>query len=371
MKLLLSAIFSTLTVLASGQSDPLMRKWVAVFSRPIGDNWIRPIEGLILDVEKNTVTIGYVFSDSLKTYELNRKSNSIRLDNKFIGKIHFLSNDSLVLDFQKRMRTRFVPIEDFKPGLNKIDLAQSAWVLKESDSDYSIDRIDFTETKWYPHGGPNIAITHDKATKYKYQGNEKWALKRIQDEWFLTLTQDQIDPIIFQVIKDYGDSLTLRCLSWVPQNQFTLSRLKPIEQAQSETIVQRLSQKKWHTVELLNYSTSFSEDTTGMPESLTTGFYVRDTTLIRKSDLTENKLSFIFGADFVFQILVDSKPFWQTKWRLSADGHYVILSEGRHPYHYIEILSLEGNELIIGKSDNFAAERKKEFFPYYYEVRLR
>ncbi|MBL7849356.1 MAG: hypothetical protein JNN04_00545, partial [Cyclobacteriaceae bacterium] len=239
------------------------------------------------------------------------------------------------------------------------------------DSDYSIDRIDFTETKWYPHGGPNIAITHDKATKYKYQGNEKWALKRIQDEWFLTLTQDQIDPIIFQVIKDYGDSLTLRCLSWAPQNQFTLCRLKPIEQSQSETIVQRLSQKKWDTVELLNYSTSFSEDTTGMPESLTTGFYVRDTTLIRKSDLMENKLSFLFGADFVFQILVDSKPFWQTKWRLSADGHYVILSEGRHPYHYIEILSLEGNELIIGKSDNFAAERKKEFFPYYYEVRLR
>jgi hypothetical protein len=245
-------------------------------------------------------------------------------------------------------------------------------MLKWSDGDYSIDRrIDFTDEQWYPEGGPKVAITHEKATKYKYQENEKWALKRIQDEWFLTLTQGQMDPIIYQVTKDCGDSLKLKCISWLTEKQFTLHRLKQLDKPKLDLIIKHLSQKKWEMDEVLNYSTSFSEDTTGIEEELATGFYAKDTTLIRKSDLIGKRLSFTFRSDFVYQISVDSKLFWQTKWRLLDDGIYVIINEGQHPYDYIEIVSIKEGELVIGKSDNFSTDNKGEFFPYYYEVRLR
>jgi hypothetical protein len=91
MKIFLVILLSALTLLANGQSDLLSKKWIAVLSRPIGDNWWSPIDGIIIDIKEKTVTVGYVFSDSLKTFEFNQKSDRIRLDNKFFGKVHFLS----------------------------------------------------------------------------------------------------------------------------------------------------------------------------------------------------------------------------------------------------------------------------------------
>jgi hypothetical protein len=271
------------------------------------------------------------------------------------------------------MRTRFVPIVDFKPEINSLNLEQSAWVLKWSDGDYSVNkRIDFTGEKWHSTRGPNVAITHEKGIKYKYQENEKWALKQIQGEWFLTLTHLQSDPIVYQINKVYQDSIKLRCLSWETEQQFTLHHLGKISQSQANSIINHLCKKKWETSEVLNYSTSFSEHATTIDEELTTGSSVRDTTLIKRSELIDKKVSFNFRSDFTFQILVDSNLYWQTKWRLSADGAYVILNNGRHPYNYIEIISIGKDELVIGKSDNFGSDKEEgDYFPYYYELRLK
>jgi hypothetical protein len=374
MKAILTTLFLVITILVRAQDakDLLLRKWMAVFSRPVGDNWYSPIDGTILDIKKESITIGNTLSDSSITFKYNVRRGKIKMGDESLGTILFLSNDSLVLDFDKRMRTKFIPIEDFKPELDQIDLSQNAWVLKWSDGDYSINRrIDFTNERWYAGDGPRVAITHEKAMKYKYQDNEKWTLKRIQQEWFLTLTQNQMDPLVYQVIKYDGDSLTLRGLSWSTKKAFILHRLKRVEPLRSDSICQYLSKQRWETGEILSYATSISEHSPDIEPELGTGFYARDTTLIKKSDLIGKRLSFTFRPDFVFQIHVDANLFSQTKWRLSSDGAYVIINDGQHPYDYIEIISMKNDELVIGKSDNFATDTKREYFPYYYEVRLK
>ncbi len=179
-----------------------------------------------------------------------------------------------------------------------------------------------------------------------------------------------MDPIIYQVAESYEDSLKLICLSWPTDNVFSLHKNHKKERIELDSIIKYLTQKNWRTAEVLGYSTSFGEDTSNIDEKYTTGYYSSDTTLIKKRDLLDKKVSFNFNSDFTFQIIVDRNLFWQTNWKISNDGSYVIISNGTHPHDYIEIISMENGQLIIGKADNFGTDQKREYFPYYYEVRL-
>lgn len=364
-------LFSLLTTLSIGQVNDLTGMWIAVLSRPIGDNWYSPLDGLILDINKKRVTVAHVFSDSIKTFPLSKKGDKIQIDKNYFGLIHSVSKDSLVVDFDNRMRTKFIPIKQYAVKIDSLNLTKNAWILKWSDGEYSVDlRIHFMNAKWYPEEYPNIAMIHRRAVNYKYQENERWALSHIMNEWFLTLTQGQFHPITYQISKVYKDSLKLKCLTWPIASEFRLLRSLNKEHSELTSIINHLIKKTWRVSEVLNHSNSFSEDTIALDEEYTAGHYSRDTILIKRSELFENRMSFKFNPDYTFQLILDNDIFWQTKWRITGDGKYIILNKGLHPYDYIELISWTDKELVIGKADDFGTNKKREYIPYYYELRL-
>ncbi|HBK88525.1 MAG TPA: hypothetical protein DDZ56_07725 [Cytophagales bacterium] len=355
---------------ACGHYDLFPKRWIAVESRSLGRmgrGGHRSMEGIILDIKQNTGTVGSIFSDSLFTFDLNKVNLSVER----FGKIHFASPDSLVIDYKKiSTRTRFIPIADFKPALNGLELAGSAWFLNGyGEDDWISQRIDFTAEKWKLRPFPGVAITHRREKKYKYQKREKWSLKRVQEEWFLTLSYWESDMYVFQVAGVDQDSLTLKCLMLGNQRPFTLCRLKKVDPALADSIVRYLAQRRWNTREVLNQVNSMDKAEDSDLE-IFSRFHLSDTTVITKRNLMDKKVSFRFRDDFVFEMLDDSRLFWQTTWRLSEDGNYIILDKGQRPSDYIEIISWKNNELVIGKEDDFATDEKHQYYTGYYEVRL-
>jgi hypothetical protein len=61
----------------------------------------------------------------------------------------------------------------------------------------------------------------------------------------------------------------------------------------------------------------------------------------------------------------------ETEWKLSADGHFVILNQGKEENDYIEILKLDEKEIEIGKQDFFYNSVRDHCYEYFYRIRLR
>ena len=190
----------------------------------------------------------------------------------------------------------------------------------------------------------------------------------MQGESFLTLTQGQFHPMVYQVTHANYDSVKLICLSWGTDKKFSLSKIPNKGEQELDSIRKRLMKQIWKTSEVLK--TSFSDDTANAGDEYLFVHYGRDTTLIERKDLVDRKVSLKFAPDFTFHTLVDDKSFWQSNWRLSNDGTYIIIGDGLHTNNYIEIISIGANDLIIGKTDYFGTGKRREFIELYYEIKL-
>jgi hypothetical protein len=360
---------SLLTIVAHGQIGLLNGRWVATLSQAIGDKTYSPLDGLILDIRNDSFTIAHVFSDSIKHYMASKRGAKLELNGRVFGKVHTISRDSLIIDFNETMRSTFIRSENYKPNLEALDLKANAWSLECSDPEYSIDRIDFLNEKLYPEAVPNLAIAHHKTTRRKYQEKEKWTLKTILGGSFLTLTWGQFDPMIYQVMETYGDSIKLIGLSLGKSKKFRLRKIPNKDEQDLDAIRTLLMKKIWETSEV--QSPLFSDDTASLEDEYLAGHYASDTSLIERQDLIDRKISIQFGRDFTFRILVREQLFWESNWRLSRDGSYIIIGDGLHAHNYIEIISVDLNDLVIGKTDYIGIREQSKFIELYYRLRLR
>lgn len=235
-------VFIILTNLAAAQNDSLYKRWIAISSQSIDNNEISLIEGLVLDIKKDSLIISSVLSDSVKFFSLKRKNNKFKFGKKYFAKIDFLSNDSLILHMQNKVRIKFVAINDL-PEIELFNLTENAWTLKWSDGD--LTRIDFLNEQWFSENGAKAAITHFETKKHKYQNKEMWALRKIHGQWFLLLTEHQTNPIIYQVASFHADSLKLIRLDSNIKNNFILYKNKCKEDIEFDAISNYLTKKKW------------------------------------------------------------------------------------------------------------------------------
>ncbi|MCU0322342.1 MAG: hypothetical protein MUE72_07995 [Chitinophagaceae bacterium] len=362
---LLTFIFLIIIKSAIAQNDILYNKWIAVSSQPLGNNSEIPIEGVAFDIRKDSLVISTLLSDSVKVFSLKRKNKKLKFGKKYFAKIDFLSNDSLILHMQNKVRIKFVAINDL-PEIESFNLTDNSWTLKWYEGD--LRRIDFLNESYLSGNVLKAAITHFKSTKHKYQNKEMWALRNIHGQWFLLLTETVTNPIIFQVAAFNEDSLKLIRLDSHIENNFILYKNKIKEDIELDVISNYLTKKKWQTSEILHYSSSFTESEFEKDKYL--GFYSWDTTLISKQDLLNKKMAFHFKPDFKLCVYNGEKEYFKTNWKLSNDGFYVIINDGRRPNDFIEIISIDKNQLVLGKADHFGIGNKREFIELYYEIRL-
>lgn len=101
-----------------------------------------------------------------------------------------------------------------------------------------------------------------------------------------------------------------------------------------------------------------------------TGFYVMDTTLLKKESLENNRLSFVFTDSFTYKIYEDDTVVRSGNWRLSNNGAQIILDAGYMPYDYIDLIKIQSDSIAIGKNDEFHVDGNS-FIEYYYRLRLK
>ena len=368
---LLTLIITVFSVKVSfSQSNLIEQDWLAVKSEQYKKGkWMVPIDGSIFTFTKEKLYWQFVYSDSTLIYDYSLKGKNIVLNDTIIIRISFLSKDSMKLVIDKRTITTFIPIDKEHGDINisAIDFIENNWTYK---TDAFQQRIDFLEDSWEVNKNDisRVCITHTFGDKYCYQNNEKWSLYSKGESKFLSFTWGQHKNYTHQIIRQNEDTVFTKLWNGKEFIYPILIKHNKIVSNEREIILNRITSKEWRTIEIIDYSSSFNEDTIGT-ELESTGFYVTDTTLISKQEFLDKKIKLLF-SDTEYKILINDKVYVSGKWRLSIDGKYIILNSGLNPSDYIALIEISNKYLIIGKSDEFSLGIGRNFIEYYYRLKL-
>ena len=370
-KILTIILLSGFVINSQGQLLNTNCHWIATESNQIKKKgWISPIDGIIVKFDKEQLIMSHVFYDSVRCYQLEIKKEKIYLNDTLWGKIKYLDNDSLLVDFSKRMRVKFLPIEKGNYGETGIDFWNSTnWTFFYNEYSQELKLLD---SLWgfYPKETAKICVTQSKDIRYKYSETEKWNIKEIDGRHIFVKKFCQFEYEIYNVLEYKNDTVVLECLSYNDSAQILLIKEPLASVSERDKIIDILQNQRWYSAKLINMVNSFEEDSIDS-EVESTGYFVIDTTLFKRTSLLNNQLSFEFSDNSEYKIFESDTLRISGKWRLSETGKQIVLDSGFNPNNYIDLFKVETDSVIIGKSDMFyIGKRKKEYINYYYKMIL-
>lgn len=359
MKIILTLILLALGMASYAQSVDMEGYWVAVKSKPIKSKWpISPMDGLIIGFKKNQFEMSHVYIDSIFHFPLEIKKKKIFIRDSLFGKLRYLDSDSMLIDFDKRMRVKFKPlVKGFSIGRSLDFKDCTDWSFLYDDH---VQKLTLLQKSWMfsPNTSTKLCIAQLLRSNYNIINVEKWNVKEFNNIHLFIKSTGQFDNEIYQVKAYRGDTVVLKDLTYCDTSEVRLVKEKSISQNERERIIRKLHKKKWNT----NYLASKT--------SLIGGFYAMDTTLLKKESLENNRLSFVFTDSFTYKLYEDDAVVRSGNWRLSNNGAQIILDAGYMPYDYIDLIKIQPDTIIIGKVDDFHVDGNS-FIEYYYRLRLK
>jgi hypothetical protein len=371
MKSIITILLLGLLTSSQCQSLDANYSWIATESSQIKkDGWISPIDGMILKFDNKQLIMSHIFYDSIRYYPLEIKKEKIYLKDSLWSEIRHLDDDSLILDFNKMMRVKFIPIS--RGTYSRMDLNYwdfTDWTFKYNEYFQEFKLLD---SLWsiYPNELAKICVTQSKGERYRYSQTEKWNIKVINEKHIFAITFGQFDYKIYNVLEYKGDTVFLESLTDQESALILLIKEPVLTPDEKDRIINILRNQRFYTAELIDKVNSFEEDSLDW-EFEPTGFFVIDTTLFKKISLLNNQLSFEFSDNMDYKIYESDTLRINGKWKLSKSGKQIVLNYGFNPNDYIDLIKVETDSIIIGKSDMFqVGERKKDYVDYYYKIVL-
>lgn len=352
-------------------SDSLIQnRWIAVYSKALDSTWISPYDGMILSFESDKAYINHIFFDSVNTYHYEQRERNIFLDDSIFGTVEFISKDSLLINFDRWMQTKYVPIKKTGNIINENELTENHWIYK-TGTNYQIIEV-FTEMDWgmYPGQTAKTCVKQEKGRRYRYFDHELWSLINIDSSSVLSITWGQFDPMIHFVTSINPDSILMDC--WFDNRQYhsVLVKIPSMNQNQLDSVKKMIINKNWHISEIIDYSNSFESDTL-FNELEESGMFLHDTTVFQKESILNKQLSFAFYDNYKYEIFENDTIVLNGNWKLSNTGKQIILDYGCRSTDFIDLFELEEDSITIGKLDMFSTEKQKHFIEYYYKVKLK
>jgi hypothetical protein len=344
--------------------------WVAIDSEPIGKDFVTVLKGLLLSFENDSVKISGVYSNKDTIVPCRFSRNKMFLDGKLFGRIRKNTKDSLVIITNHNRRITFRKIDPVLTAPTPVDFTAGPWDLFGVSEPEVKQRITFYD-RGMNAGTDRTCVLQTKGTKFKRQSVERWALKQVSSNLLLAIQSDRTDAHIYQVTGATNQIVKLKNLTNPEFDPLVLRRSQPNRPI--DFIEKMISGRTWKTDDVLRYASPEDEPF----QILDTIFYstsydhITDSTLIPKEALISKSLSMIFGSDHGFKLYLDGKLFQQARWTISSDGEYIVLNEGQMPEDYIELIEISGDQMIIGKQDEFKLASDHRSMPYYYELRLK
>lgn len=368
MKVTLTLILLALGMASYAQAVDMEGYWVAVQSKPIKNKWpISPMDGLVLGFKGKQVEMRHVYSDSIFKFPLKIKKEKMFFQDSLFGKLRHLDSDSILIDFDGKMRVKFKPLAKGWTIDESLDFNESTdWIFSYNRHK---KRLKLLQKPWFYSSdtGMKLCIVQWSREKYRSVNMEKWNVISFNNYHLFIKSTGQFEDEIYQVKSYRRDTILLKDLTYCDTSEVRLVKEKSISQSEKEGIIRKLQNKKWNTYHLISKATSMIG---ASDEEEITGFYVMDTTLLKKESLENNKLSFVFTDSFTYKIYEDDTVVRSGNWRLSNNGAQIILDAGYMPYDYIDLIKIQPDSIAIGKNDEFHVDGNS-FIEYYYRLRLK
>ena len=372
MKTILTVLLLGFVINSQGQILDSNYYWIAVNSTPIKKNeGIWPIDGMIIKFDNGQLVMNHIFHDSIISFPFETRKSEIYIDNTLWAIINHINKDSLVLDFNKSMRVKFIPIS--KGNLNYLDL--NYWNYYDWRFIYngSIQEFKLLDSLWNRHLNEiaKICVTHFMGERYRYSSKEKWIIQEVNYRHIFAKTIGQFNYEFYNVVDYKGDTVLLESLSFKDSSEVLLYKVPHVSVSEKEKIISTIQNLRWHSTYLVDKSNSFEEDTIVWKYE-STGYLFADTTLLKKTSLIKNQLSFEFLDNYIYKIYESDTLRISGKWKLSETGKQIVLNHGYVPNDYIDLFKIDADSIFIGKSDLFqVGERKNDYVDYYYKMILK
>jgi len=323
MKTVITIILISLSFFVSGQKIKTNSCWIALESKQIDNYSISPLDGVILRFNEKTVEFEYVFRDSINSVPMRIRKNRIRLENKLWAKLYYIDQDSLLLDIDKRMRVKFVPLESYQQTLTNLDFWNHIeWTFNKQDY---FEEIKLTgHLSAYPNEISKNCLVFSKWEANRYARNEKWNVKVVNDNHIFVKTFNQFDHEIYQVLSYSGDSIVLKSL--IDKNESILVKTPSLTNSDYNSTLNKIKNCKWKSTELVNRNQAFEGDS-AFSKFNSGGTYLPDTSFIMMSSLKNQQVSLVFD-DSEFKYFISDTLYNSGKWHLSKSGNEIVLNKG-------------------------------------------
>lgn len=364
MKILLTILFLSLSVLVQSQTIKTDSYWIAVKSMHLDEHGISPLDGMIIRFEENYVKFNHVFFDSIQSVPMKIRRNKILLEKKLWSKIKHIDQDSLLLDYDKSIRVKFVPLKKTEPASVNINFWNHLdWKFCK---DNYCEETKLTNNLWdmYPNEIAKSCLIFSEWKENNYCRNEKWNVKVVNNNHIFVKTYGQFDYEIYSVMSYSGDSVKLKNLQ--DKNESVIIKIPSISDSKYNSIIKKIKNIKWQSVELVNESQAFEGEST-FSKFNSGGIGLTDTTFIKMSSLKKNKISLIFEEN-KFKYFVSDTLFYTGNWQLASNGKEIILNKGCIQEDYIDLINIDEKTITIGKFDKIQIDSRKGRYVEFYNV---
>ncbi len=284
----------------------MQHDWIAINSKAIHGGGITSFDGMLMDFESSEAKLNHIFFDSTLTYSFDFKEEQIFLDDSLFGKIEFISDDSLLINFDDWMLTKYIPVEKNEILIDENELIENEWIYR-TENGYKTLEI-FTDINWgrFPNETAKICVEQYLDSKFKGIDQERWSLMNVDNSSVLSIAWGQIDPAIYFIESKSTDSILLKC--WLENESHTivLKKIPNLNKNKLDSIINLIIDKTWKISEVIDYVHQFSDDSL-LNHIGETGITIRDTIFLKKESLLNKTLSYSFNKDFTYKIFDNSQ----------------------------------------------------------------
>ena len=361
MKIKLFIIFIIVFQFAcENEKSELERSWILVKNEAKPNAGFIPVlRGQLFHFNKDKFYISHLSSNEEKEENYFLQGEYVKTDSTTVGKILHLSKDSLIIEADTNSYDmHFRPLEDVvfsQDDKEKIfqQLISNPWNIydKQLEGNYKL----YCSDKNWEDKHENIKWTNRIVYEKQFEDDkwlseyEWWALKEFKGKLLFCFTKGLSTEIVHFQILDYNeDNIEGKFMNWLNKN-WTENQLEKVALASDSKIEldKKFISGKWKINNLIKPNPKEinllrdSFDASGVGK-------VRFENRISISDLEQENLKFQFSPKGKYKILAGEKTIRKgDTWGTTKDGHYLFLDSDLAGENFIELLSLEENQLKI------------------------
>lgn len=352
-------------------------QWKVLYSdRTDHSGFLDTYEHDVILFDNGLATLNVHGTDSSFQFKYKLKGSKIVTDTtQFDGDIKFYP-DTLTIEHDGFI-SYLVPIETYNPEILSTELvnilSDDTWELVFEDSR---ERIDFSSESYRDYPNTQTCVRHYYSKYWSYRNLCYWGSQKVRSEVFLFIAQDGFDSETFQVYSVAQDTIRLKFNGWGYKSDLTLERKRTLSAFEADSLKSIISSKGWVADSIVyhnNFDSSNEErEWSKHTDSLSARIIRPETETILKSEFLEASPEFQFNDDGSFAIELPSGLYSLTNWELASDGGYILTGKRENPKSYIELISVEENEMKIRYIQNLKLRPNgRKFVPYDCTITLK